>query len=227
MAQGQGARRLVVDQRPALHPRPARRLRRLGADGLRAAGSLDDVLPYFQRAEHQERGADECHGVGGPLNVSDLPSSTRCRATLIEACVQAGIPRSKDINAGDQEGATWFQVTIRNGKRHSAAVGYLHPVMGRPNLRVETKAHDGPAAVRGQARRRRRIHPARRDAARSRAAKRGDPRRRRGRLAAAPRALGDRRRQACCRRTASRSCTSLPGSARTCRTTTWSACSGA
>jgi choline dehydrogenase len=65
----------------------------------------------------------------------------RVSRELIEACVQAGIPRSKDINAADQEGATWFQVTIRNGKRHSAAVGYLHPVMGRPNLRVETKAH--------------------------------------------------------------------------------------
>jgi choline dehydrogenase len=54
--------------------------------------------------------------------------------------VQAGIPRSDDINCENQEGATWFQTTIRNGKRHSAAVGYLHPVMRRPNLQVETRA---------------------------------------------------------------------------------------
>ena len=114
-------------------------------DGWRQSGcegwSYDDVLPYFRRAEHQERGEDEWHGVGGPLNVSDITEQHPLSAAELEACVQAGIPRSQDINCADQEGVSWFQFTIKNGRRHSAAVGYLHPVMGRPNLKVETRAH--------------------------------------------------------------------------------------
>ena len=81
--------------------------------------AADDVLPYFRRAENQERGEDQWHGVGGPLNVSDIADRHPISRDLIEACVQAGIPRSKDINAGEQEGASWFQVTIRNGDRKS------------------------------------------------------------------------------------------------------------
>ena len=66
----QGARRLELDQRPGLYPRPAcglRRWRQLGNVGW----GFDDMLPYFRKAENQQRGADEYHGVGGPLNVSD------------------------------------------------------------------------------------------------------------------------------------------------------------
>ena len=114
-------------------------------DGWRQMGnegwSYQDVLPYFRKAEHQERGEDEFHATGGPLNVSDITEEHDLCAAELEACVQAGIPRSKDINAGDQEGVTWFQYTIKNGQRHSTAVGYLHPAMGRPNLTVETEAH--------------------------------------------------------------------------------------
>jgi choline dehydrogenase len=110
----------------------------------------DDVLPYFKRAEHQERGEDRWHGVGGPLNVSDISSQHPLSRELIEACVQAGIPRSKDINTGEQEGTSWFQATIRNGKRHSVAVGYLHPVMRRANLRVETEAHAAKVLFEGR-----------------------------------------------------------------------------
>ena len=113
-------------------------------DGWRDAGcegwSYRDVLPYFRRSENQERGESEWHGVGGPLNVSDFASRHPLSAAMLEACVQAGIPRSYDVNGAEQEGATWFQVTIRDGRRCSTAVGYLHPVMHRPNLRVETGA---------------------------------------------------------------------------------------
>ena len=111
--------------------------RQMGCEGW----SYDDVLPYFRRSEHQERGADEWHGAGGPLNVSDMTEQHPISAAELEACVQAGIPRSADINARQQEGVSWFQFTIKNGQRHSTAVGYLHPIMGRPNLRVETEAH--------------------------------------------------------------------------------------
>jgi len=113
-------------------------------DGWRDAGcegwSSRDVLPYFRRSEDQARGESEWHGVGGPLRVSDFTSRHPLSAAMLEACVQAGIPRSADVNGAEQEGVTWFQVTVRNGRRCSTAVGYLHPVMHRPNLRVETQA---------------------------------------------------------------------------------------
>jgi len=113
-------------------------------DGWRQMGctgwSYDEVLPYFRRAEHQERGANEWHGTGGPLNVADFPEQQEVSKALLHACVEAGIPASDDINARHQEGATWFQTTTKGGRRHSTAVGYLHPVMGRPNLQVETEA---------------------------------------------------------------------------------------
>ncbi len=113
-------------------------------DGWRQSGcegwSYDDVLPYFRRSENQERGADTWHGIGGPLNVSDITERNPVSAALLEAAVEAGIPRSDDINGAEQEGVTWFQLSIKNGKRHSTAVAYLHPVMGRPNLTVATEA---------------------------------------------------------------------------------------
>ena len=110
--------------------------RQMGCEGW----SYQDVLPYFVRSEHQERGTDDFHGEGGPLNVSDMTEQHPISGALLEAAVEAGIPRSPDINAAHQEGVTWFQFTIKNGQRHSTAVGYLHPVMGRPNLTVETEA---------------------------------------------------------------------------------------
>ena len=113
-------------------------------DGWRDAGcegwGFRDVLPYFRRSENQERGANEWHGVGGPLNVSDFTSRHPLSAVMLEACVQAGIPRSDDVNGAVQEGASWFQINVRKGWRSSTAVGFLHPVMHRPNLRVETGA---------------------------------------------------------------------------------------
>ena len=123
--------------------------RQMGCEGW----SYADVLPYFRRAEHQERGGDDFHGAGGPLNVSDMTEQHPISGALLEAAVEAGIPRSNDINARHQEGVTWFQFTIKNGQRHSTAVGYLHPVMGRPNLAVATEAQatrilfDGKRAV--------------------------------------------------------------------------------
>jgi choline dehydrogenase len=100
-----------------------------------------DVLPYFKRAEDQERGADDLHGVGGPLGVSDvrLRSKELCEA-FIEACTDAGIPRSEDFNGREQEGAGYYQLTNRNGRRCSTAVGYLAPVRSRRNLSIITGA---------------------------------------------------------------------------------------
>jgi len=110
--------------------------RQLGCEGW----GWDDVRPYFLRAQHQERGAGEHHAVGGPLNVSDVTEGHPVSDAVIEACVQAGIPRNPDVNGADQEGVSWYQLTVKNGQRCSAAVAYLHPAMRRANLRVETRA---------------------------------------------------------------------------------------
>jgi choline dehydrogenase len=110
--------------------------RQLGCEGW----GWDDVKPYFFRAEHQERGAGEHHAVGGPLNVSDVTQKHGVSDAVIEACVAAGIPRNDDVNGEDQEGVCYYQLTVKNGQRCSAAVAYLHPVLGRPNLKVETNA---------------------------------------------------------------------------------------
>jgi choline dehydrogenase len=111
--------------------------RQLGCDGW----GWDDVRPYFLRAENQERaGAGALHATGGPLNVSDVTQRHEVSDDVIEACVQAGIPRNDDVNGEEQEGVSYYQLTVKNGQRCSAAVAYLHPVMERPNLRVETEA---------------------------------------------------------------------------------------
>jgi choline dehydrogenase len=110
--------------------------RQLGCEGW----SWDDVLPYFLRSQHQERDAGALHGKGGPLNVSDVTTTHPVSDAVVDACEQAGIPRRADLNGGDQEGVSYYQLTVKNGQRCSAAVAYLHPVMGRANLRVETNA---------------------------------------------------------------------------------------
>jgi len=109
--------------------------RQLGNEGW----SWDDVAPYFRRSQHQERGACEIHGVGGPLHVSDPAASHPVSEAVVEACEALGLPR-RDPNGAEQEGVSWYQLTVKNGRRCSTAVGYLHPVLGRANLRVEKHA---------------------------------------------------------------------------------------
>jgi choline dehydrogenase-like flavoprotein len=101
---------------------------------------FDDVLPYFKRAEHNERGADAYHGVGGPLNVAEPRSPNRFAQLFVQAGEQAGYARNADFNGAEQEGIGVYQVTQRNGERCSAATAYLQPSMGRPNLKVLTGA---------------------------------------------------------------------------------------
>jgi choline dehydrogenase len=100
----------------------------------------DDVLPFFKRAEDQERGADALHGEGGPLGVSDLNQTHEIIEAYVNACDEVGIPRTADFNGEDQEGVGYFQLTTRNGFRCSSAVAYIHPVDHRPNLDVVTNA---------------------------------------------------------------------------------------
>jgi choline dehydrogenase len=112
------------------------RWRQLGNTGW----GFDDVLPYFKKAEDQQRGADEFHGTGGPLPVSDSRHPDPLSQAFIEAAAESGIPKNPDFNGAAQEGAGWFQTTTRRGRRASTARSYLRPARQRSNLRVETAA---------------------------------------------------------------------------------------
>jgi choline dehydrogenase len=110
---------------------------RLDYDGWGIPGwSYDDLLPYFKRAEDNERGEDLFHGVGGPLPVSESRSKNVMCSAFVDAAVEAGLPRNDDFNAAVQDGFGVYQLTQRGGMRASTAVAYLHPVEERPNLTV-------------------------------------------------------------------------------------------
>lgn len=100
-----------------------------------------DVLPFFRRAENNERGADDLHGIGGPLNVKDLSDPNPYSEAFVEAGVQAGYLRNADFNGLQQEGVGLYQVTHKDGERFSAAKAYISPHRARPNLQVITDAH--------------------------------------------------------------------------------------
>ncbi|HUH84885.1 MAG TPA: choline dehydrogenase [Stellaceae bacterium] len=101
----------------------------------------ESVLPYFKRAEDQERGADEYHGVGGPLKVSDHRWQPSLARAMHDAAVEAGIPANPDFNGATQEGVGYYQTTIGNARRWSSAKAYLSGARRRPNLTVVTAAH--------------------------------------------------------------------------------------
>jgi choline dehydrogenase len=95
-----------------------------------------DLMPYFLKAEDNERGASQWHGAGGPLPVSDERSGNRISRAFVEAGIEAGLARNEDFNGAEQDGVGLYQVTQRGGMRASAAVAYLHPAMERANLTV-------------------------------------------------------------------------------------------
>jgi choline dehydrogenase-like flavoprotein len=98
----------------------------------------DAVLPYFIKAEANQRGSDQYHGAFGPLSVSDSRSPHELYDAFIEAGLQAGCSYNADFNGRQQDGVGPYQLTQRNGMRCSAAVAYLHPSMQRANLTVIT-----------------------------------------------------------------------------------------
>ena len=99
-------------------------------DGYGCTGwGYDDVLPYFRRAEDQQRGASERHGVGGPLRVEDLQRRHGLTQAWVDAAIARGLPGNDDFNAGTQDGVGFHQVTQRRGRRCSTADAYLRPAI--------------------------------------------------------------------------------------------------
>jgi choline dehydrogenase len=108
----------------------------LGATGWSHA----DCLPYFRRSEGNERLKDGLHGGDGPLNVSDATTRHPVSDAVVQAGMEAGLPFNDDVNGEQQDGISYFQLTVKDGRRWSAAMAYLRPAMARANLTVETEA---------------------------------------------------------------------------------------
>ena len=103
--------------------------------------SYDDVLPYFRKSETRPHGDPATRGVDGPLHVSDIHERHPLCEAFLETAETLGLPRNPDYNSGHQEGIAYYQRTIRNGRRWSAADAYLRPAMKRSNLTVLSDSH--------------------------------------------------------------------------------------
>ncbi|MEM7460836.1 MAG: choline dehydrogenase [Pseudomonadota bacterium] len=111
--------------------------------------SYDDLHPYFLRSQNQERDGMDGHATGGPLNVSDVTEKHPISDAVIAAGEAMGLEH-RDVNGEDQEGICYYQLTVKNGRRCSAAVAYLNPAKKRPNLQIETKALASRVLFEGQ-----------------------------------------------------------------------------
>ena len=179
-----------------------------------------DVLPYFKKSERQERGASEYHGASGPLNVADLRCVNPLTRSFLSAAKELGIPANSDFNGATQDGAGLYQVTQKNGQRHSSADAYLKPALARENLTVLAHAHATRIVLENH--RAVGIEYIRGDASRNGARRaRSGSRRRLGQLAPIAFALWNRarRRDPSCRNP--RMSTMFPAWARICRTIRW------
>ncbi len=111
--------------------------RQMGLEGW----SWDDVKPIFRRHVDHYLGEGEHHGAGGEWRVEAPRVRWEILDSFIEAAVEAGLPRVSDFNTGSNEGISYFHVNQKNGRRWSAARGFLRPALSRPNLKVQTHAH--------------------------------------------------------------------------------------
>lgn len=98
-----------------------------------------ELLPYFRRAEDNVRGESPYHGTGGPLSVADPRHRSTPARQFIEAAIRHGALANDDFNGPQQDGVGFYQVTQRDGRRCSAADGYL--AVKPKNLVVVTNAY--------------------------------------------------------------------------------------
>lgn len=103
--------------------------------------SYEDVLPFFKKSEHNEQFENEYHAKNGLLNITQAHwFHTKLGEAFIKACAEKGIPLNNDVNGARQDGAGWFQYTMKDSKRMSAAKAFLIPALKRTNLTVMTGA---------------------------------------------------------------------------------------
>ena len=127
------------------HPQDYNQWRQRGCVGW----DWDSVLPFFKKAENQQRGPSPLHGVGGPLNVSDPVARSRLADALIAAAESLGIPRTDDFNGPRQEGVGYYQMTTSRSRRWSTAKAYLEPARLRSNLVVRPRCQSTRVLIEG------------------------------------------------------------------------------
>ena len=104
----------------------------LGARGWNYA----QVLPYFRRAEGRQEGGDRYRGDDGPLGTSYGTLENPLHAAWLKSATEAGYARTEDVNGYRQEGFGRMDMTVRGGRRASAANAYLRPIRNRANLTI-------------------------------------------------------------------------------------------
>ena len=118
------------------HPGDYDQWRQMGLEGW----GYEDVLPYFRRAESNWRGASRYHGDKGPMLVTRSWLRDMLYEPLRDAALSAGYPESPDPNGEMTEGLSPAELSVGGGRRQSTARAFLRPMLGRPNLTVETEA---------------------------------------------------------------------------------------
>ncbi len=191
LAARQGAGRFVVDQRPGLYPRPGAGFRPVAAARQYRLVVRRRAAVFPPRRTSDRAARATCTAPAARSCVSDMPDYDPISKAFIKSALDLGFPRNDDFNGAVQEGVGYYQLTTRNGRRCSTAVGYLRPAMKRPNLRVITNALseritlDGRRATGVTFRQGGELHTVR-------ARARGDPVRRRDQLAATDAAVRHR-----------------------------------
>jgi choline dehydrogenase len=103
--------------------------------------NFQSVLPFFKRSENHISGDSTHHGVGGPLQINHLRSPNPLSVAFVSGCEQSGIKRNDNFNGESQDGVGLYHVTQSSGKRCSAAVAYIKPILGRSNLTIYLNTH--------------------------------------------------------------------------------------
>jgi len=102
--------------------------------------SYADILPYFKAAECRAEGGDDYRGDAGPLHTTRGTVRNPLYEAFVRAGIEAGYPATTDMNGAQQEGFGRMDMTVRDGRRCSAANAYLRPALARPGLKLETGA---------------------------------------------------------------------------------------
>ncbi len=110
--------------------------RQLGNEGW----SFADCLPYFRKLEAHPLGDTELHGAAGPVGISEIDYRTELSEAFIAACGEIGLPRNDDFNGAQQEGAGYYHLNTRKGRRSSTARAYLVTARRRQTCSIETNA---------------------------------------------------------------------------------------
>lgn len=103
-----------------------------------AGWGWDDVLPYFKKAEGNDRLGEPLHSKTGPLKASSIPKKHPLVESFIKTAVNLGVPETDDFNNLTQEGVGYYQLSTHKGLRCSTAVAYLKPIKKRSNLTILT-----------------------------------------------------------------------------------------